>query len=304
MLDVRKLLLLREVDVRGSIAAAAQALNYTRSAVSQQLSALEAETGVPLLDRSNRRAELTETGRLLVAHGERVFAQLEEAESDLRAAAGRVHGRLRVGIPFHEGPALLVTALTWVRNRYPDLKITLRGVSATESRPAVRAGTLDLALTARYAAVPEPVVPGLYEELVASDQIRLALCSGHPLSASSSPQPPGRFASDLWIFDPGTALGRLTLHLCATAGFEPELAADTGDMSATLGLVSTGWGIALVPDLAPDRPGYPVARIALGGVPLTRQIFVVTRRGMLTWPTVSAVLEVIREQAARVPLTG
>jgi DNA-binding transcriptional LysR family regulator len=75
-------------------------------------------------------------------------------------------------------------------------------------------------------------------------------------------------------------------------------------MSATLGLVSTGWGIALVPDLAPDRPGYPVARIALGGVPLTRQIFVVTRRGMLTWPTVSAVLEVIREQAARVPLTG
>jgi DNA-binding transcriptional LysR family regulator len=303
MLDVRKLLLLREVDVRGSIAAAAQALNYTRSAVSQQLSALEAETGVQLLHRTNRHAELTETGRLLVAHSERVFAQLEEAESDLRAAAGRVHGRLRVGIPFHEGPALLVTVLTQVRARYPDLKITLHGVSATQSRLAVRAGTVDLALTARYDGVPEPIVPGLYEERVATDRIRLAVGSGHPLGASSSAQPPGRFTADPWIFDPETALGRLTLHLCATAGFEPESVADTGDMSATLGLVSSGWGVALVPDLVPDRPGYPVVRIALDGVPLTRQVFVVTRHGMLTWPAVSAVLEAIRERAAPALLT-
>ncbi|MEW1569958.1 LysR family transcriptional regulator, partial [Streptomyces sp. NPDC093509] len=70
MLNVRRLLLLREVEARGSIVAAAQALNYTRSAVSQQLSALEAETGTTLLNRSGNRVELTAAGHLLVRHAE------------------------------------------------------------------------------------------------------------------------------------------------------------------------------------------------------------------------------------------
>lgn len=123
VLDVRKLLLLREVGIRGSISAAAEGPNYTHSAVSQQLSVLEAEAGVPLLDRSNRKVELTEAGRLLIEHGERILSQLEEAESDLLAAAGRVRGRLRVGVPFHEGPALLVSALSRMRDQYPELRM-------------------------------------------------------------------------------------------------------------------------------------------------------------------------------------
>jgi DNA-binding transcriptional LysR family regulator len=239
MLDVRRLLLLREVGLRGSIAAAAEALNYTRSAVSQQVSALEAQAGVPLLDRSNRRAELTGTGRLLVAHAERVLAQLEEAESDLRAAAGRVQGRLRVGIPFHEGPALLVTALTRARNDHPGLRITLHGLPAVDGRLAVQAGQLDLALAPRYDQVPEPAVPGLYEELVTSDPIRLAVAPGHPL-ATAAAQPLRSFSADPWVAGSGSALGRLVRHACAGAGFEPDIQAETDDMPATLGLISTG----------------------------------------------------------------
>jgi DNA-binding transcriptional LysR family regulator len=296
VLDVRKLLLLREVDARGSIAAAAEALNYTRSAVSQQLSALEAETGVPLLDRSNRKAELTEAGRLLIRHGERILSQLEEAESDLLAAAGRVHGSLRVGVPFHEGPALLVSALTGMRERYPELRITLHGIPAAESRQAVRTGRLDLVLAARYDQVPEVSVPGLYEEQVVSDRIRLAVRPGHPLAGAGA-RPLSAFAADPWIVNPASALGRLTLHTCAAAGFQPEITADSDDMQATLGLVSLGWGVALVPDLAPDRPGYPVARVAVEGARLTRHVSLVVRRGTLSCPSIEAVLTAVREGA-------
>ncbi len=128
VLDVRKLVLLREVQARGSIAAAAESLNYTRSAVSQQLSALEAETGTELLDRRSNRAGLTSAGRLLVDHTEYILAGLESAESDLLAATGRVCGELRVGVPFHEGPALLIPALTRVRDLHPALRITLRAL--------------------------------------------------------------------------------------------------------------------------------------------------------------------------------
>jgi DNA-binding transcriptional LysR family regulator len=180
VLDVRKLVLLREVGARGSIAAAAQALNYTRSAVSQQLSALESETGAALLDRGSKRAELTAAGRLLVAHTERVLTQLETAEAQLLARDGKVTGELRVGVPLHEGPALLVPALNRLRAHHPDLRITLHGVDPDEGRQTVRLGRLDAVLASGYPQVPEPRVPGLYEEEVISDRIRLAIRARSP----------------------------------------------------------------------------------------------------------------------------
>ena len=85
MLDSHRLRLLKEFAERGTIVAAAAALGYTPSAVSQQLAALEREAGVALLDRTARAAELTDAGRRLAAHAERILAMIEEAESDLAA---------------------------------------------------------------------------------------------------------------------------------------------------------------------------------------------------------------------------
>src|SRR5690606_41786308 len=112
MLDVRKLVLLREVGARGSIAAAAEALNYTRSAVSQQLSALVAETGVALLDRGSNRVVLTPAGRLLVGHTDHIVTRLEPAVSELLASIGAVPGDLRVVVPLPVGPSLLLPPMT------------------------------------------------------------------------------------------------------------------------------------------------------------------------------------------------
>lgn len=304
MLDVRKLLLLREVEARGSIAGAAQALNYTRSAVSQHLSALEAETGVPLLDRTNGKATLTAVGRLLVRHGEDILSQLETAESELLEFSGQVYGDLRIGMPFHEGPPLLVPVLAGLRREHPNLRITLHDVRRSEARQAVRLNQLDLVVASRYDQIPEPEVPGLTEEPVAGDRIRLAVPPDHPLAgrgAAGEPLPLSGFARDPWILDAASALGRLTEHACHGAGFAPDAVAETDDMQAVLGLVSHGWGVALVPDLVPDRPGYPVVRIDLAAVTLTRHVSLVARTGTVGCPSIAAVLTAVRTRVNPTP---
>src|ERR1700712_4100936 len=96
MLDLRRLRLLRDLELRGTIGAVARALDYTPSAVSQQLAALEREAGVPLLRRAGRGAVLTDAGRVLVGHAERLLAGVEEAEADLAAASAEVAGTVRV----------------------------------------------------------------------------------------------------------------------------------------------------------------------------------------------------------------
>lgn len=298
MLDVRKLVLLREVGARGSIAAAAQALNYTRSAVSQQLSALEAETGTALLDRGSRRAELTASGRLLVEHTERILAALETAQAHLLAREdGKVTGELRVGVPLHEGPALLVPALNRLRQRHPELRITLHGVDPDEGRRTVRLGQLDAVLASGYPQVPEPAVPGLYEEEVISDRIRLVIAPGHPLARAEGTCTLAEFAREPWLLDRTSRLGKLALHLCADAGFVPDVVSDIADMQAVFALVSLGWGVALAPDLVPDRPGHPVARVALEGIRSVRRITLVVREGALDSPPVAALLPAVREAA-------
>ncbi|NEA87931.1 LysR family transcriptional regulator [Streptomyces sp. SID9913] len=299
MLDVRKLVLLREVGARGSIAAAAEALNYTRSAVSQQLSALEAETGVALLDRGSNRVVLTPAGRLLVGHTDHIVTRLETAESELLASIGRVTGDLRVGVPVHEGPALLVPAVTRLRAAHPGLRITLHAVASAEARQSVRLGNLDAVLSARYPQVPAPEVPGLHEEEVLEDRIRLAVAPDHP-SAGDTARPLSDFARLPWLLDPSSDLGRLALHACTAAGFTPDIVSDIGDMQAVLGLVSRGWGVALVPDLVPDRTGHPVRRVALSGPPLTRRTTLTVRKGALSGPAVAALLPAVRAAADEV----
>src|ERR1700760_2433 len=97
MLDVRRMRVLREVAVRGSSSAAAEALSFTQSAVSQQIAALEREAGTVLVQRSARGVRLTEAGEALVRHADAILARLAEAEAEPEAIAGLRGGRLRLG---------------------------------------------------------------------------------------------------------------------------------------------------------------------------------------------------------------
>ena len=158
MLNVGRLKVLREVAYRGSISAAAEALSYTQSAVSQQVATLEAETGMPLLERHPRGVSLTAAGQTLVAHAEGILAGLDAAENALAAIQGLRGGRLRMASFATAGAALMPQAIAAFRAAYPDVELTLAEGEPEQIVPRLRAGELDLALLFEFAdesALPE-----------------------------------------------------------------------------------------------------------------------------------------------------
>src|SRR5688572_15881752 len=122
MLDVRRLRLLRELATRGTIAAVADALRYTPSAVSQQLSALEREAGVPLLERTGRTVTLTPAAHTLVRHTEEVLRRLEQAGADLAGARQGLAGPVRIGTFPTAGRSIIPAALVELARCHPGLE--------------------------------------------------------------------------------------------------------------------------------------------------------------------------------------
>src|SRR6204780_3248080 len=184
VLDVRKLIMLQAVMAEGSIAAAARRLQYTRSAVSQQMSALEAEAGTALIDRTGNRITLTPAGRALVEHAERILVELRSAEATLAGAGTRITGLLRVGIPFREGPHIMSRALGEVRQRFPDMEIRLAAISDEEGPDAIHRDQLDMAIVSRYGSSRETARAGLREWTLGHDPLRLCVPPDHPLAGA------------------------------------------------------------------------------------------------------------------------
>jgi len=294
MLDVRKLAMLRAVAAEGSIAAAARSLQYTRSAVSQHLTALESEVGARLVDRRGNRIRLTRLGVALVAQTERILVELRAAEALLGSDSGEVRGLRRVGIPFREGPRIMSRALTGVRSRFPDLEIQLIATTDESGADEVRRERLDMAILSRFGPRRHNALPGLKEWVLGADPLRLYLPSGHPLAGR-----PVCMLSELrdeaWIVSQTTTLGRMTMTLCAAAGFEPRIAAFVDDLSTAIRLVGIGWGVTVAPELTPATPESSVVRIPLQGMETTRQTVLVVRDGEAAAPRIAVAVDAVRE---------
>lgn len=125
MLDLRRLRLLREVKLRGTLADVAEALNFSPSAVSQQLALLEKEVGVPLLRKSGRRVILTPQAEILVAHTSTVLEVLEQAESEVTTSLERPAGLVRLALFQSAALALLPEALTLLKKEHPQLRLEI-----------------------------------------------------------------------------------------------------------------------------------------------------------------------------------
>jgi DNA-binding transcriptional LysR family regulator len=300
MLDVRKLIMLRAVAAEGSIAAAGRVLRYTRSAVSQQLSALESEAGTALVERAGNRVTLTPAGRALVDHAERILVELRAAEAALAGADSEITGLLRVGIPFREGPRIMSRALTEVRRRFTDMEVRLSSTTNDEGPDAVRRDQLDLVIISRYGNERGPSAPGLREWVLGHDPLRLCVPSGHPLAGRRSARM-SELADESWVMCPDTPLGRLVASMCAIAGFAPRIAATAGDLGSAIGLVGLGWGVTIVPELTPAGAQDDVVRVRLSEVDTVRHNVLVVRDGEHLAPTMAAVISAVRAVAAELP---
>lgn len=249
MLDVRRLRLLRELSHRGTIAAVAEAMAFTPSAVSQQLSVLEREAGVPLLERTGRRVALTEAGHALVAHAEVVLERLELAASDLANIRREPSGPLRIGTYTTATRTLLPTALTRLADHLPALEPLVSEVDPAHVADDLRSGALDVALLTHHEDEPPPPPPGLSTVPLCTERMYLAS------PARWKPPKGGRHAVRGWrqapwiTATPGTLCHTMAVEWCEAAGFAPRTVHHVDDYGAVLALVAVGLGVAFVPEL-------------------------------------------------------
>jgi DNA-binding transcriptional LysR family regulator len=241
MIDPRRLGVLQAVAVHGSVAAAASALHLSPPAVSQQLLALERETGACLIDRSSRQVRLTAAGRLLAAHGERVAAQIRQAERDLAELTGQASGPVRIAAFQSVMGPLIGPALATVSPAVQPVITERYGPAAVAD---LRLGDLDIVVTEYDAAGPAPAEPGLGLRHLAFDPYLLVIPPDWQAKPRSLPDLAGR----PWVAGPpGTACDHALRRLAAEAAIAIPVRDVCVEFPSVLALVAAGRGAAIIP---------------------------------------------------------
>jgi DNA-binding transcriptional LysR family regulator len=295
MLDIRRMKVLREVAARGSFSAAAEALDFTQSAVSQHIAALERETGTQLVERFSRGVRLTEAGEVLVKHADAIISRLESAEEDLSAIAGLRGGRLRLVCFQSAGATVVPRAVAGFHERYPEVELSMREAEPGPAAAMLKAGDVDLALLYDHPAMS--LMPDLELTHLMDDCYDALLPASHPL-ADRRKLALKDLADEAWIVSTdNNGCRTITSATCREAGFEPRVAFEADDTLASQALVAGGVGVTLMPRMALTavHPGA-VAR-ALRDAP-RRRVLVARMDGGYHSPASDAMLAILQEAAA------
>lgn len=295
MIDVRRLRLLLELSRRGTITAVADALAYTPSAVSQQLAALEREAGVPLLERAGRRVALTPAGDVLAGYAGSVLAVLEEASAAMAATRTALTGPLRIGAFPTAARTILSPALVALGRDHPGLELMVTELDPVAVPDALRAGTLDVALTFVYDYVPDEHDPALEAEPLLEETIYLATASGRHDAAETGIRD---WRDAPWIAgSPDTLCHTMVVRACQACGFTPRIRHHADDFSTVLALVEAGQGVSLIPELG--LTGAP-AGVTLTPLAARRRSSIACRKGTRHHPAIAAFAAAIRARCGSV----
>jgi DNA-binding transcriptional LysR family regulator len=301
MLHLGRLRLLRELNQRGTIAAVADALQFTPSAVSQQLAMLERETGVRLLERAGRGVRPTDAALVLAGHAEALLDRAAVAEADLAAAAGDVAGRGRIAGFESVLLQLALPAMERLARTAPRLRCEIVEAEPEQALPALALGDLDLVLGDEWQQQPVRLPAGVAREDLFDDPVRVLLPARHP-AARRHPEtvPLEALAGEAWAAgEAGMGWDAMTHGTCRQrGGFVPDIRHRTNDATVAVALVARGLAVTLLPALPlPERmPG--VAARAIAGGPVTRAVFAASRAADAARPSTQALLGAIRDVAA------
>jgi DNA-binding transcriptional LysR family regulator len=300
MLDLRRLRLLRELNERGTIAAVADALQFTPSAISQQLAILEREAGVPLLERAGRGVRLTDPALVLVQHAEALLERTALAEADLAAAAGSVTGRARIAGFQSVILRLMLPAMRALARDAPGLRCELLESEPEEALPALALGDVDLVLGDEWHHQPRRLPEGVDRLDLLSDRVLLVLPARHAVARKHRRSVPlAELADDPWTSGhPTMGWEEVTQRVCRQhGGFDPDIRHRTNDANISLSLVANGLAVAMVPELAlPERhPGITLREMQ--SAPVTRAIFAATRATDAARPSIQALVSAVQDAA-------
>lgn len=300
MLHLGRLRLLHELHARGTIAAVAEALHFTPSAVSQQLAVLEREAGVKLLEPAGRGVRLTDPGVVLAGHAAALLDRADRAEAELAAAAGRVAGRVRIATFQSVALQVAIPAMQALARSAPELECRLVESEPEASLPALALGDVDLVLADEWRHQPHGRSPGVDRHDLGDDPVRLVLPADHPV-AQRHPREVrlAELAGAVWSTGhPGSGWDEMTQRTCRRlGGFDPDIRHRTNDSVTTLGLVAAGQAVTLLPDLVRPEAHPGVAVRAIAGADAARTVYAATRTADATRPSVAALLAAIRAAA-------
>ena len=303
MLDLHRLRLLHELHARGTIAAVADALRFTPSAVSQQLAVLEREAGLPLLERAGRGVRLTDAALVLVDHAGALLERAELAQAELAAAAGTVAGRGRIASFQSVAFNLAVPAMQALGREAPGLRCELVEAEPEWSLPALAIGDVDVVLADEWEHQPLARLDGVVREDLLRDPVHVVLPADHrALGDHDGAVPLAELEAEAWTTGhPGTAWKSMIERTCRELGdFEPDIRHRTNDAVLSLALVAGRRAVTLLPALVDpgSHPGIAVRPIAEGAV--YRNILMATRAADAARPSVQALRAAIRAAAVDV----
>ena len=296
MLDPRRLRALREVHARGSIAAAAQALGYTASAVSQSIAAMERYLDLQLLERTSRGVSLTPAGMRLVEHADVILAHLDAAEREAQALRSQDAAISLTLATFASGAELVAQAASELAQSRPNTELRIVEADPGYSLPELRSGNVDVALTYVNEGLPATAPAWMDELLLLTEPVLAIVPERHPLADRDAIELV-ELAAERFIAEPAADHRPFTLVACHGAGFDPEVAGYSSDFALTTALVARGGAVALIPRMALRDAGGVVA-VPLAKPQLTRRVFAATRVGNARVPGVAALLGALRRAAA------
>jgi DNA-binding transcriptional LysR family regulator len=291
--DVRRLRFLVELARLGSMREVADELGVTTSTVSQQLAALAADAGTPLLEPAGRRVRLTPAGRRLADHGVTILAAVEAARLDLDPGAEPA-GTVRVAGFATAVRRSLLPVVAELAERHPRVRVRIHEHEPFECFDLLAADDVDLALTYAYDLAPVPVDRGLEVTPLWRTAWGLGVPAGDavPDGAATSPEVFARYRDTPWIVNSrNTADERVVRTIAGAAGFEPRLEHSIDSLELVQELIATGFGVGLLPADGALRPG--VRLLPLRTPAVTLQAYAVTREGRAAWAPLALVVELL-----------
>ncbi|WP_027345340.1 LysR family transcriptional regulator [Hamadaea tsunoensis] len=288
-MDLGRLRALDALATYGSVLAASEALHCTPSAVSQQLTKLDRETGTTLLERDGRGVRLTPAGRLLADHAARVLTAVDEARAALTAYHEEVSGRVAIGAFATACRGLLPAALAELAAAHPQLDTGILELDPYEALDAVTRGRIDIAVVDDWPEIGLDLPGGIAHTVLGDDGADLIVPRGHSLDGAP-PGPLARAAGERWIAaPPGTICHDWLLRVLP--GVRPDFL--VGEFETQLTLVAAGLGVALIPRLARTHTVPGTAIVPIDPIP-TRRVIVTWRKANEVRPALGATIAALR----------
>ncbi|MEU5687041.1 LysR family transcriptional regulator [Streptomyces venezuelae] len=293
MLDLGRLRALHAVSVHGTVGAAATALGYTPSAVSQQIAKLERETRTTLLERRGRGVALTEEALHLADTAQQLLAIVERAETELEERRGVPAGRLTIAAFASAARGLMPSVLADLARRHPSLDTRMTEIDPHLSIDLVAKGAVDMAVAHDWDIAPIPTPPGVEQAVIGDDFCDLVVPHDHRLAGRASVRRE-ELKSERWITQPpGLVCHEWLIRTLREAGCEPDIAHQAEENPTLVALVAAGLGVALIPRLGRGPIPSGAVTVPLAPVPV-RRLYALWRAGASRRPAIAETVRTLQ----------